>query len=71
MKNRKQKQSQPKKVILHSEEHTHTNIINPGCKQVSGHTKISTNCTIHSTTATHTGIDRKQKNKKNGISSSK
>jgi len=71
MKSRKQKQSQPKKVTLLSEEHAPTHIISTGYKHISGHTKISTNCTIHSIAATHTGNDRKPKTKKNGLNSSK
>ncbi len=71
MKNRKQKVVQPKKILVLQEE---TNI-NPSSgfnyKQTSGHTKMSTNCTIHSSVGPHPTIQKSQKNKKNSHSASK
>jgi hypothetical protein len=48
MKNRKQKLSQPKKILINAYESSNISNIKSTSKHVSGHTKISTNCTINS-----------------------
>lgn len=67
MRGRKQKQSAPKKVTITSGEGFSSHFAYNNAKQVSGHTKISTNCTIHSSATGQAAIDRKHKNKKNGV----
>lgn len=64
MKNRKQKQVQSKKPT-HNLDETNTNqFSSSNAKQLSGHTKVSTNCTIHSSVLTHLNTEKKMKGKK-------
>lgn len=64
MKNRRQKAVQPKRVNLSNEEQVPGEFSSSIPKNTSTHTKISTNCTIHSTLAVHPNSHKRSRNKK-------
>jgi len=64
MKTTKQKKSQPKKVLLGVEDSQVVGVCQYGGKQMSGHTKISTNCTIYSNSRPVNPVDKSKKSKK-------
>ena len=70
MKNRRQKQITHKKTNITIEEMQHVEMSTNSGKNPSNHTKISTNCTIHSTVGGCPTKEKRQKSKKNikGIS---
>lgn len=71
MKSRKQKLSHPKRTVLMVEELQPTELNNLSGKVTSSHTKISTNCTIHSTAAIHPAPDKRARSRRNVKNASK
>jgi len=71
MKNRKQKQIPPKRHHNVLEEMQHSEVSTNNGKNPSSHTKISTNCTIHSTVGLHPTPEKRTRSRKNGKSSTK
>ena len=71
MKNRKVKVSQPKRVNIFHEDLNNNQINTTQYKHPSTHTKISTNCTIHTTIAGQPPNDKRSKNKKNSKNNTK
>ena len=71
MKNRKQKPVQSKKQTHNLDETGNNHFSITNVKQSSGHTKVSTNCTIHSSVPAHLNIEKKMKGKKIVISAVK
>jgi len=64
MKNRKQKPFQPKKIVHNLDETANNHFSISTTKQFSGHTKVSTNCTINSSVPAHLIANKKMKGKK-------
>ena len=71
MKQRKQKVHGNKKAQITFEETRHYEMSELGMKNPSGHTKLSTNWTIHSNAGSHPPHEKRSKSKKNGRSGTK
>jgi hypothetical protein len=71
MKQRKTKQSQPKRVTLSENQQLPTTSVDNVNKQPSGHTKISTHYTIHSASQNIPQDLQNKKNKKSNVRNSK